>query len=218
MKILWIIGLIMFSVCFYSDVSHSSELPKLNKGEAYAKVRAKMLRAGWKPYHASYADNCSQEDVRCKGRPEMVACSIYGDGGCSFLWIKGELGICLETMGAEDDTFYTGKCLWPMTPVENGNQRLDGENGYNHAPQLNGAQKLNEGPDRYWSRDTVAPENLDEIKDPKEVMRQILPYTQPYIGKTPDGARKLTPYEEWKAGIDHNNKSCFQHPVCICML
>lgn len=185
----WIICIILLGILSSAELAHSSELPRLKNGEPYAKVRAKMLRAGWKPYHAFYADSCSEEDVRCKGRPEMITCSVYGDGGCSFLWTKNESRTCIETMGAEDDTFYTGKCLWPMSvpDLDYKSQDNDSKIAPSQPPKTNRKKTPDVGSDEYWvDRKAIYAKPFNERGGPDDPIRSITPeeYRKGNIGHT----------------------------------
>ena len=51
--------------------NQTSTLPRFDENESYSSVRLKMLEAGWEPFHAQDADNCTEGDLRCEGRPEM---------------------------------------------------------------------------------------------------------------------------------------------------
>ncbi len=83
------------------------DLPFLKKNEYYAKVRVKLLKAGWKPFHAEDSDECQPGDLRCKGRPEMHVCAGTGLGNCEFYWKrKGKL-LAIYTVG-EEDAVYNG--------------------------------------------------------------------------------------------------------------
>lgn len=77
----------------------TAALPRFRKGEDYAKVRVKMMRAGWKPYHAKDADQCMDGDSRCQGRPEMHACAGTGLANCEFLWKRGSKQVAIYTVG-----------------------------------------------------------------------------------------------------------------------
>jgi hypothetical protein len=77
----------------------TSGLPRLRKGENYKSVRAKMIKAGWKPYRAPEADKCPPGDERCAGRPEMEACSGTGVAACRFLWKRKGKTVAIITIG-----------------------------------------------------------------------------------------------------------------------
>jgi hypothetical protein len=82
-------------------------LPRLKKGEDYKIVRTKMIKAGWKPYHAPGADQCQAGDRRCQGRPEMEVCSGTGVAACRFLWKRRGKTVAIFTVG-EDVAGYNG--------------------------------------------------------------------------------------------------------------
>ncbi len=86
-------------------VSNAQSVPPLKKGESYATVRIKMLKAGWEPYHAPDAEPCMDGDLRCQGRPEMESCAGTGLANCKFLWKKQQkiVGIC--TVGESNNKF-----------------------------------------------------------------------------------------------------------------
>ena len=88
-----------------SVVAQISGLPKLKKGEAYSKVRVKMIKAGWKPFHAPDSDECVQGDSRCEGRPEMHVCAGTGLGNCEFLWKRRGKTVSIFTVGEEGGSY-----------------------------------------------------------------------------------------------------------------
>ena len=95
------------------DPAHVSGIPKFKDGEPYSSVRAKMLRAGWKPYHVKEADFCSPGDTRCQGFPEMQSCTGGEPLYCRFAWRKSKkvIGIC--TFGEDsvfDNICFASKC------------------------------------------------------------------------------------------------------------
>jgi len=75
--------------------------PSFEKGEAYAKVREKLLSEGWQPYTSRFSDKCMQGDRRCEGRPEMEACSGTGAANCKFVWQRGEHMLSIFTVGMD---------------------------------------------------------------------------------------------------------------------
>lgn len=90
----------------------SDGLPQLKKGESYKSVRAKMIKAGWKPYHAPDAEECAANDKRCENRPEMQQCAAEMDEApCVFLWKRKGKTFVITTVGIEkavyrDGTYY----------------------------------------------------------------------------------------------------------------
>lgn len=103
-----IAGLILIvNLLAFGVFAQTAGLPRLKKGEAYRSVRTKMLRAGWKPYHAPRADKCMAGDKRCQGRPEMEACSGTGVAACRFLWKRRGKTVAILTEG-EDVAYYNG--------------------------------------------------------------------------------------------------------------
>ncbi|SOZ73845.1 hypothetical protein CBM2626_U60006 [Cupriavidus taiwanensis] len=82
-------------------------LPHLDKIEPYTYVRAKMIAAGWKPYHAADADICSDGDKRCEGRSEMQSCAGTGMANCIFTWSNGQRFVGITSVG-EDDPVVDG--------------------------------------------------------------------------------------------------------------
>lgn len=91
------------------SVVQAADLPHFKKHESYASVRNKMLKSGWKPFHAEDADTCSEGDSRCTGRPEMVACAGTGMANCKFLWKKHGETTAICTVG-EENAVYDGVC------------------------------------------------------------------------------------------------------------
>jgi hypothetical protein len=81
------------------------ELPSFSAGESYSSVRTKMANAGWEPFHAPDADQCSEDDKRCVGRPEMESCAGTGKANCKFLWKKSDNVTAICTVGEEDAVF-----------------------------------------------------------------------------------------------------------------
>lgn len=90
----------------YYDLANPVEKrPNFKKGESYASVRTKMIKAGWKPFHSEDADTCSAGDSRCTGRPEMQSCSGTGLANCRFLWKKDGKMTAICTVGEENAVF-----------------------------------------------------------------------------------------------------------------
>lgn len=87
--------------------AQTGRLPHFKKGENYASVRIKMLKAGWKPYRSPKADKCAKGDKRCENRPEMEACAGTGFAPCSFLWKRKGKTVRILTVG-EDNAGYNG--------------------------------------------------------------------------------------------------------------
>lgn len=79
--------------------AQTAGLPRLKKGESYGTVRAKMIKAGWKPFHAKDADVCQSGDTRCKNRPEMQSCAGTGQANCRFLWKRRGKTVVVFTIG-----------------------------------------------------------------------------------------------------------------------
>ena len=91
--------------------AQTGNLPHFKTGESYAKIRVKMLKAGWKPFHAADSDECRDGDSRCAGRPEMHVCAGTGLGNCEFYWKrKGKL-LAIYTVGEEDGSYSGHKFL-----------------------------------------------------------------------------------------------------------
>lgn len=82
--------------------STTSGVPSFAAAESYASARAKLLAANWQPFHSQQADQCSADDVRCQGRPEMESCSGTGVAACSFLWSRDDVIITVMTAGETD--------------------------------------------------------------------------------------------------------------------
>lgn len=81
-------------------------LPRFGKNESYSKVRVKLLKAGWKPFRSPDADECSDGDRRCAGRPEMQSCAGTGLAPCRFLWKRRGKTVVIFTAG--ENTIYNG--------------------------------------------------------------------------------------------------------------
>ena|ERR1700730_10520390 len=82
------------------------DVPHIKRSENYTTLRTKFIEAGWAPYHAADALYCSQFDERCKGRPEMEACSDVGQGQCAWLWKKGRKIVVVHTISNGDDEIF----------------------------------------------------------------------------------------------------------------
>ena len=108
MKILRIFGFMFLLTITAVNFAQAAELPKFKKSESYTSVRAKMIKAGWKPFHSENADTCSEYDERCKGRPEMEACAGTGMANCKFLWQKNGKTVSICTVG--ENTAFDGIC------------------------------------------------------------------------------------------------------------
>lgn len=85
--------------------AQTKDLPFLKKNESYAKVRIKLLKAGWKPFHAEDSDECQPDDSRCQGRPEMHVCAGTGLGNCEFYWKRKGTLLAIYTVGEEGGTY-----------------------------------------------------------------------------------------------------------------
>ena len=103
-----ICGLIL-AVAFSASVigAQTGKLPHFGEDEKYAKVRNKMLKAGWKPFRAADADACQSGDSRCAGRPEMHVCAGTGMANCEFYWKRSGKFLAIYTVG-EEDAVYSG--------------------------------------------------------------------------------------------------------------
>ena len=98
-KILTIFCLIaLFSLVVFAQ---KNGLPVFKKGQSYSSVRTKMLKAGWKPFHAEDADECMSGDKRCEDRPEMESCAGTGMANCRFLWKRKDKTVVIFTIGEE---------------------------------------------------------------------------------------------------------------------
>lgn len=93
------LALMILVLCVFA--SAQTGLPRLKKGESYASVRTKMIKAGWKPYHSPDADECMTGDSRCEGRPEMKACAGTGLANCAFTWKRRGRMVTIFTIGEE---------------------------------------------------------------------------------------------------------------------
>lgn len=97
--------LLVFSCGVLADSSVSAlNVPAIKMETPYGTVREIMLDHGWSPYHGANALPCGPEEERCKGRPEMQACSDVGVGQCSWLWKKKGKIVLIKTQ--DDDLFY----------------------------------------------------------------------------------------------------------------
>ncbi len=96
---------LVFVILTAAVAAQTGGLPYFKKGENYAKIRIKMLKAGWKPFHAADSDKCQDGDSRCAGRPEMHVCAGTGLGNCEFYWKrKGKL-LAIYTVGEEGGSY-----------------------------------------------------------------------------------------------------------------
>ena len=103
-----ICGLILAIALSVSAIgAQTGKLPYFGKDESYAKVRIKMLKAGWKPFHAADSDACQSGDSRCAGRPEMHVCAGTGLGNCEFYWKRSGKLLAIYTVG-EENAVYSG--------------------------------------------------------------------------------------------------------------
>ena len=92
------LGLCALMMVAGSALAQAESMPKFKKGEDYAKVRIKLLNAGWKPRRMPDADQCMQGDERCQGRPEMVACAGSGQANCRFAWKRAGVLLTIFTV------------------------------------------------------------------------------------------------------------------------
>lgn len=100
---LFLLLLLITQEAFAEASVHSLGVPAIKAQTPYGKVRQIMLKHGWNPYHGSNVLPCSQDDVRCQGRPEMQACSDADRGQCTWLWKKNGKIIVINTQ--DDDLF-----------------------------------------------------------------------------------------------------------------
>jgi hypothetical protein len=99
-------SVLIFFLLTLAVSAQTGGLPRLRKGESYKSVRAKMIKAGWKPYHSKDADVCQSGDGRCRNRPEMQSCAGTGLGNCRFLWKRRGKTAVIFTAG--ENTIYNG--------------------------------------------------------------------------------------------------------------
>ncbi len=92
------LGLCALVMVAGSALAQAESMPKFKKGEDYAKVRIKLLGAGWTPRRMPDADECMQGDKRCLGRPEMVACAGSGQANCRFAWKRAGVLLTIFTV------------------------------------------------------------------------------------------------------------------------
>src|SRR5262245_42354318 len=101
-----VLALFMLSV---SAFGQTTSWPPFKKGESYAGVRVKLLKAGWKPYRRNDADayyDDSQKELRMKYL-ELNTCSGTGMGFCIFTWHspKGRRAT-ITTAGGDEFQYY----------------------------------------------------------------------------------------------------------------
>lgn len=106
LRIKLILALVAITICLGAVGAQTKDLPFLKKNESYAKVRNKLLKAGWKPFHAEDADECQSGDARCENRPEMQSCAGTGMANCNFLWKRKGKMLAIFTVG--EDASYSG--------------------------------------------------------------------------------------------------------------
>jgi hypothetical protein len=85
-----------------------SQRPSIRPETPYSEVREILIREGGKPATQQEADECSESDIRCQGRPEMQACSGAGMAPCIFAWEKNGTLAKVCTIGME--TAFNGYC------------------------------------------------------------------------------------------------------------
>ena len=105
-RIKFISALTAMAICIGTIGAQTKDLPFLKKNESYAKVRNKLLKAGWEPFHADDADECQPGDLRCENRPEMQSCAGTGMANCKFLWKRKGKTLAIFTVG--EDAVYSG--------------------------------------------------------------------------------------------------------------
>ncbi len=92
------LGLCALMMVAGSALAQAESMPKFKQGEDYAKVRIKLLGAGWTPRRMPDADECMQGDKRCQGRPEMEACSGVEKANCRFAWKRAGVLLTIFTV------------------------------------------------------------------------------------------------------------------------
>ncbi|MEK7725348.1 MAG: hypothetical protein AAB336_13430 [Acidobacteriota bacterium] len=91
-----------------SSFAQTNGLPKFKKSELYKSVRAKMLKAGWKPAPSSNAFSCGEGDERCEDRPEMELCMTIRLSTCTFRWKRKGKIVMIYSVGETKNNIYDG--------------------------------------------------------------------------------------------------------------
>ena len=88
-----------------SVFGQTASWPRFRKGESYARVRIKLIKAGWKPYRREDADPYYDENEKAlrSKYSELNTCSGTGVGYCTFTWRnrKGKRAT-ISTVGGDE--------------------------------------------------------------------------------------------------------------------
>lgn len=122
--------------------------PSFALDEAYGSVRTKMLAHGWSPYTSPQADQCSPDDERCRGRPEMESCAGTGMAPCRFLWTKGQMIVAVLTVGEENPVIRN---LESAGELRTTSRPSNGSSATEGAGSIGTSQAPLEGLIGYWS-------------------------------------------------------------------
>jgi hypothetical protein len=82
------------------QASSAERLPTFPKRTDYGKARNSLIALGWQPVTMPDAEKCD-DDERCRGRPEMLACSGTGLASCTFTWKRRDTLIEIRTVGEQ---------------------------------------------------------------------------------------------------------------------
>jgi hypothetical protein len=91
------------------QVSSAERLPKFPKRTDYGEARNSLIALGWRPVTMPDAQKCDG-DERCRGRPEMLACSGTGRASCTFTWKRRDTLIEIGTVGEAGNVVDRVRC------------------------------------------------------------------------------------------------------------
>jgi hypothetical protein len=97
-------------VTLWGVASAAERLPTFPKETPYAEARRSLIALGWQPVTLPDADKCDADDPRCKGRPEMLACSGTGLARCIFTWKRKDTLIEVTTFGEQEAIVERLRC------------------------------------------------------------------------------------------------------------
>lgn len=66
----------------------ATDVPQFTKDTPYTKVRAGLLKAGWKPAKLRTTAFCGVDASQCPPFPEVLDCAGAGDAACQYSWQK----------------------------------------------------------------------------------------------------------------------------------
>jgi murein DD-endopeptidase MepM/ murein hydrolase activator NlpD len=93
--------------------STTPEVPPIREDTPYSTARGILLQAGWAPTTFGDADPC--RDRRCRGFPEVLACSGVGSATCHYTWQRGDAYLLVWAWGEGQQRFSQARVCGSIT-------------------------------------------------------------------------------------------------------